>query len=189
VVKRRRKKGKLVLAAVGLFAAGSILALAAVLWFSPSRIVLLFESDPPRLPIPVAGIKPIELVDTFGAPRSGGRHHAGIDIFAARGRTVRSTTRGVVLFVGENRLGGRTVRVLGPGCRRHYYAHLEKYGDVKRGQWIEAGYEIGTVGTSGNARGTPPHLHYAIYGLLGNPVDPYPLLLEDTRFTSPAALP
>lgn len=101
-----------------------------------------------------------------------------MDIFAPRDTPIRATTRGVVLNVGENRLGGRTVMVLGPGRQRHYYAHLERYADIREGQWIEAGDVVGSVGDSGNAQGTPTHLHYGIY-TAGGAVNPYPLLRQE----------
>ena len=81
----------------------------------------------------------------------------------------------MVLRVGPDRLGGRTVMILGPGGVRHYYAHLERYAELSRGEWIKAGQVVGFVGDSGNARGTPTHLHYGIYTPSGA-VNPYPLL-------------
>lgn len=134
-------------------------------------------------PVPTVGSLPNPLpgqrfVDTWGGARSGGRRHEGVDIFAPRGTPIRSTTRGLVLNVGENRLGGRTVMVLGPGGQRHYYAHLDRYADLKEGEWIEAGTVVGYVGDSGNARGTPTHLHYGIY-TAGGAINPYPLLRRE----------
>lgn len=69
---------------------------------------------PAALPVPVAGVKPAQLADTWGGARSGGRRHEGIDIFAQRGTPVLSSTEGIVLRVGTNRLGGQVVWVLGP---------------------------------------------------------------------------
>ncbi|HKR62192.1 MAG TPA: M23 family metallopeptidase [Thermoanaerobaculia bacterium] len=143
----------------------------------PIAALRLVRADAPaHLPVPVAGLKPRDVRDSWGAPRSGGRHHQGIDIFAPRGRAILSTTPGIVLTVGTNRLGGRVVRVLGPGGQWHYYAHLETYGNVHPGDLIPAGTVVGTVGDSGNARGTPPHLHYGIYRFRGGAMNPYPLL-------------
>ncbi|CAM4035878.1 M23 family metallopeptidase [Deinococcus marmoris] len=127
------------------------------------------------LPNPLPGQN---LTDTWGAARSQGRRHEGIDIFAGRNTPIRATTRGIVLNVGPNGLGGRTVMILGPGGQRHYYAHLEKYPDLTRGEWIEAGTVVGFVGDSGNARGTPPHLHYGIY-TMGGAINPYPFLKKN----------
>lgn len=137
---------------------------------------LLALDAPARLPVPVKGVRRAQLVNSWGYPRSGGRSHRGIDIFARRGTPVVSTTRGIVVTVGHNRLGGRIVRVFGPGGQWHYYAHLEKFSGVRVGDVITAGTVIGYVGDSGNARGTPPHLHYGIYRFQGGAINPYPPL-------------
>lgn len=115
------------------------------------------------------------LSDTWGAARSQGRTHEGIDIFAARGTPIQATTAGIVSKVGENTLGGRVVVIVGPGGAGHYSAHLEEYADIAPNDWVDAGDIIGYVGNSGNAKGTPPHVHYGIY-IQGNAVNPYPLL-------------
>lgn len=136
---------------------------------------LVAMEKPTALPVPVAGVPPRALRDTWGGARSEGRSHEGIDIFAMRGTPVVSSTEGIVTKVGTNRLGGLVVWVLGPGGQRHYYAHLERYGDVASGMRIEAGRVLGYVGNSGNAKGTPPHLHYGVYDM-GGAINPYPLL-------------
>ncbi|WP_230273367.1 M23 family metallopeptidase [Deinococcus sp. 6YEL10] len=138
---------------------------------------LLAEPAPAEasLPNPLPGQR---FVDTWGGARSQGRTHEGVDIFAPRGTPIRATTRGVIVNVGPNNLGGRTVMVLGPGRQRHYYAHLERYPDLKRGDWVEQGDVVGYVGDSGNAKGTPPHLHYGIY-TTGGAINPYPLLINE----------
>jgi murein DD-endopeptidase MepM/ murein hydrolase activator NlpD len=64
----------------------------------------------------VRGVKRTHLINSWGAARSGGRNHQGIDIFAARGTEITSTTRGIVVTVGHSPLGGRIVRVLGPAA-------------------------------------------------------------------------
>ncbi|HVS01028.1 MAG TPA: M23 family metallopeptidase, partial [Thermoanaerobaculia bacterium] len=133
------------------------------------------EPAPEALPVPVEGVVPRRLVDTWGASRSDGRTHQGIDIFAPLGTPVSSTTRGLVVNKGWNRLGGRTVTVLGPGGQRHYYAHLDEWDAPEPGDWVAPGTVLGYVGTSGNAAGTPPHLHYGIYEVEGAR-NPYPLL-------------
>lgn len=140
--------------------------------------VSLLQQEPPAensLPNPVPGQG---LTDTWGAARSQGRTHEGIDIFAARGTPIQSTTPGIVSKVGNNNLGGRVVVVVGPGGAGHYYAHLEDYADIAPNDWVEAGDVIGYVGDSGNAKGTPPHLHYGIY-INGSAVNPYPLMQKD----------
>ena len=127
------------------------------------------------LPVPVRGVAPRALADTWGGARGGGRRHEGIDIFAKRGTAVTSATEGIVMRIGSNRLGGQVVWVLGPGGQRHYYAHLDSYADIEAGQRVRPGTILGYVGTSGNAAGTPPHLHYGIYEA-GGAINPYPLL-------------
>lgn len=134
---------------------------------------------PEALPVPVDGVRAKQIADTFGAPRGTDRTHQGVDIFAARGTPVRSATRGIVVAIRDSGLGGRQVWVLGPGRERHYYAHLDDWAPgLSTGQAIRAGDVLGFVGTSGNARGTPPHLHYGIYGRNGA-YDPLPLLRAD----------
>lgn len=132
---------------------------------------------PPRdLPVPVTGVDAERIADTFGAPRGRDRRHAGVDIFAERGTPVLSTTRGLVLSVRESDLGGKHVWVLGPARERHYYAHLDDWVEgLERGDVVLPGDRLGVVGDTGNARGTPPHLHYGIYGDDGA-LDPLPRL-------------
>jgi murein DD-endopeptidase MepM/ murein hydrolase activator NlpD len=142
---------------------------------------------PQALPVPVEGVRQRALRDTWGGARSEGRKHEGIDIFARRGTPVVSSTEGIVTQVGTNRLGGLVVWVLGPGGQRHYYAHLDSYSDVQPGMRIEAGRVLGHVGDTGNAKGTPPHLHYGIYDT-GGAINPYPLLKADpAQIEAPAA--
>ena len=118
------------------------------------------------------------LADTWGAARSQGRSHEGIDIFAERGTPIQATTQGIVSKVGEDALGGRVVMIIGSGGARHYYAHLEEYADISPNDWVNTGDIIGYVGDSGNAKGTPTHVHYGIY-INGSAVNPYPLLHKD----------
>ncbi|MDY0975582.1 M23 family metallopeptidase [Massilia sp. CFBP9012] len=144
---------------------------------------------PQALPVPVEGVRQRALRDTWGGARSEGRKHEGIDIFAKRGTPVVSSTEGIVSQVGTNRLGGLVVWVLGPGGQRHYYAHLDGYSDVEPGMRIEAGRVLGFVGDTGNAKGTPPHLHYGIYDT-GGAINPYPLLKADPApIEAPTAAP
>lgn len=140
----------------------------------------LSRAEPPRaLPVPVEGVAASTIANTWGADRSGGRRHEGVDIFATRGTPVLSSTRGIVSSIRETGLGGRQVWILGPGLERHYYAHLEDWADgLEEGAVVHAGQPLGGVGDTGNARGTPPHLHYGIYGADGA-VDPLPRLRAD----------
>lgn len=153
---------------------------ASLLWpllKTAQRYAALVSAPVPTersLPNPLPGRS---FVDTWGAARSEGRSHEGVDLFAPRGTPIRATTRGILLNIGENRLGGRTVMVLGPGGQRHYYAHLERYPELSEGDWIEAGDVVGYVGDSGNAQGTP-QLHYGIY-TTGGAINPSPLLRRE----------
>jgi murein DD-endopeptidase MepM/ murein hydrolase activator NlpD len=102
-----------------------------------------------------------------------------VDIFAARGTPVLSATEGIVIRVGTNRLGGQVINILGPGRQVHYYAHLDRYGGFEEGDVVYPGSIIGYVGNTGNARDTPPHLHYGIYDPGRGAVNPWPMLEPD----------
>ena len=130
---------------------------------------------------PVAERAANSIVSRFGDPRDGGRRpHLGIDIAAPRGTPVLAVSDGRIERVDVTSLGGRVVWLKEEGSkRRHYFAHLESFA-VSRGQKVRAGQKIGTVGTSGNAAGTPPHLHYSVRD--GNDIlDPASVLLVGNR--------
>lgn len=132
---------------------------------------------PEALAMPVRDVQAARIADTFGAPRGADRRHEGVDIFAPRGTDVLSATHGIVVDVREGGLGGRQVWVLGPARERHYYAHLDDWAEgLEVGDIVLPGSRLGSVGNTGNARGTPPHLHYGVYGADGA-YDPLPLLL------------
>ena len=169
--------------AIRVFVVAAIAALLAYLtwpWLKNALYLgeLIAEEPPRTLPVPVQGVSMRAVRDTFGAPRPGDRKHQGIDIFAPRGTPVLSTTRGIVARIGENSLGGTVVWVLGQGGDRHYYAHLSSVADIRTGQRIAPGDVLGTVGTTGNARGTPPHLHYGLYRRANGAINPFPLLMD-----------
>jgi murein DD-endopeptidase MepM/ murein hydrolase activator NlpD len=91
---------------------------------------------------------------------------------------VYSATDGLVLRVGENNLGGNVIFVLGAGGRRYYYAHLSAHATgLETGDVVGSGTLLGCVGTSGNARGTRPHLHFGVYTATGA-INPLPLLAD-----------
>lgn len=148
---------------------------------APRYIELMLQAPPTSLPVPVAGVKPSQLADTWGAARSGGRRHEGIDIFARRNTPIKSATDGIVTRVGWNQLGGRIVMIMGPGGYRHYYAHLERFAGKEAWDYVKKGEVIGYVGDSGNAKGTPPHLHYGIYKPGTGAINPYPFLVGERR--------
>lgn len=146
----------------------------------PTIIKRLMQMPMPvRLPVPVDGVKTKQLRDTWGAARSSGRRHEGIDILAARGTAVYSTTEGVVRSLKDNNLGGKVIWILGPAGSWHYYAHLDRHKrGLREGDYVRKGQLIGYVGNTGNARHTAPHLHYGIYldGRGRGAVNPYPYL-------------
>ena len=137
---------------------------------------------PAGLVIPVAGVEGADLRDSFEASRSGGRTHHAIDIAAPTGTPVLAPTDGVVSRRHWNRLGGRTLYVTSADGRLDFYfAHLDTYADgVEIGTRVARGQVIGTVGSTGNARG--PHLHLQVLDKRGRgrgtPVNPYGLFRD-----------
>jgi len=129
------------------------------------------------LGFPVANHDVGDIQSGFGAARDAGRRsHHGVDIFAPRGTAAVAASRALVRRVREQRLGGLTVWLHDRERGLHlYYAHLDEQL-VAPGQWVEAGDVIGRVGNTGNARTTPPHLHFGIYAEGEGPVDPDPFL-------------
>ncbi|OLE50792.1 MAG: hypothetical protein AUG51_26260 [Acidobacteria bacterium 13_1_20CM_3_53_8] len=80
--------------------------------------------------------------------------------------------------IGENQLGGHTVSVFGAGGRVYYYAHLDSYAlNIAEGDYVTPETVSGYVGTTGNAKNTPPHLHFGVYTSEGA-INPLPLLSD-----------
>ena len=141
---------------------------------------------PAGLAIPVLGVKPESLADTYKQARSGGRVHDAIDIMAPHGTPVVAVAPGTVekLFFSKGG-GGVTAYVRSPDRNwMFYYAHLQDYAPgLREGQAVKRGDPIGRVGSTGNASPAGPHLHFAINRVdqgekwyQGRPVNPYPLL-------------
>ncbi len=165
---------------LGLLAAAVLLAIVAC---NPTvRTVFRYARPPDRYLVPVAGLDPSSIVSTWGAARSGGRKHRGVDLFAPRGTRVVAATDGLVLSTRPNALGGKVVHLLGEGLTLHYYAHLDDWADgLRRGDHVRAGDLLGYVGNSGNAATTPAHLHFGLtriepIGFRRVRVDPAPIL-------------
>ena len=131
----------------------------------------------PVLAFPVSGKDGRAIQSRFGADRDAGRRlHKGIDIFAPRGTPALAAVSGRV-SVGTNSLGGRVVFLWDD--RRDlnlYYAHLDTQL-VTSGDHAQAGDTLGLVGNTGNARGTPPHLHFGIYSRGEGAIDPFSFLV------------
>jgi len=138
------------------------------------------------LVIPVAGIQPGQLVDTWGQARAeGAREHHAIDIMAPRGTPVLAAAAGTIEKLFESKDGGHTIYI-----RRadpawiDYYAHLDSYvPDLREGITVRQGQPIGTVGSTGDANPEAPHLHYEIKRMAagegwwqGENINPYPIL-------------
>lgn len=120
---------------------------------------------------------PHQFANTFLAPRSGGRQHQGVDIFAPAGTGLFAVERGVIAKVGSNALGGIKLWLYGESGTTYYYAHLLDFAPgIRDGLVVEAGDLVGYVGNTGNAATTPSHLHFEIHPANGPAVDPTPLL-------------
>ena len=139
-----------------------------------------------RLLIPVEGIRPDQLQDTFKDSRSEGRVHDAIDIIAPRGTPVLAATDGRVVKLFNSVKGGITFYQLAAADEHYvlYYAHLERYADgLAEGHFARRGETVGYVGDTGNATPGNTHLHFQIYRVAdpkrfwtGENLNPYPLL-------------
>ena len=116
------------------------------------------------------GTAAVGFSDTWGAPRSGGRHHEGVDMIGTRGTPVLAVVGGLAQ-AKTNVLGGNTVWFIGDDGNSYYYAHLDSW--VNLGQ-VHKGDVIGLLGQTGNAQFSTPHLHFEIHPGHGAAVDPYP---------------
>lgn len=148
---------------------------------------VLVEGDG-GLQFPVADAGLHNVIGVFGDARGGGsRSHEGIDIVAPRGTPVVAVTAGRVLQARNTPVGGLIIWLMdGASELTYYYAHLDDYY-VREGQWVSAGDTIGSVGDTGNARGTTPHLHFGIYRPGTVALDPAPLL-EASAYALPVAV-
>ncbi|MBD8634960.1 M23 family metallopeptidase [Stenotrophomonas sp. CFBP 13725] len=135
--------------------------------------------------LPVQGIQPSQLQDTFTDARSEGRVHDAIDIMAAEGTPVLAVADGQVEKLFDSDKGGLTMYQFDPdGVHCYYYAHLQRYADgLAEKKQIKRGEVIGYVGSTGNANKDAPHLHFEIHLLgpekqwwKGESINPYPLL-------------
>lgn len=130
-------------------------------------------TDAPQLSFPVQGGRRYDIGSFWGDPRdAGGRRHEGVDIFAARNTPALAVGEGRIIRTGEGGLGGKTVWLRSGGLSL-YYAHLDSIA-VSFGSYVKEGDTVGFVGNTGNARTTPPHLHFGIYRQ--GAIDPLPFI-------------
>ena len=131
-------------------------------------------------PVPVGGLVcpvqgPHHFRDTWGAPRSGGRTHKGVDMMADRGTPLVAIEAGIVGRLSNGGLGGITVWLLGDSGNEYYYAHMDAWASgLAQGQRVSIGGSLGTVGSTGNAPDEWPHLHFEIHPNGGDAVNPFP---------------
>jgi peptidase M23-like protein len=138
---------------------------------------LYAKSPDTNLSMPLKDVKKSQIANTWHAPR-GERQHEGQDIFASKGTPILSAASGYVVKIGDNTLGGHTISVIGGGGRTYYYAHLDSYApNLEVGDFVNRQTVLGYVGSTGNADGTPPHLHLGVYTPTGA-IDPLPLLKD-----------
>lgn len=147
-------------------------------------------TDSLKLIVPVAGIRPDQLQDTFTASRSEGRVHEAIDIMAPGGAPVLAAADGKIVKFHDSVPGGITIYELSvDGKYIYYYAHLQKRADgLKEGDAVRQGAVIGYVGDTGNAGPGNYHLHFSLFAVTdpkrywdGTNINPYPLLRNAAR--------
>lgn len=174
--------------AVGIAACALVLALALQAWNAVAEPATPTDGsallDARVLAMPVDGVRPQTLRDTFSDGRTGGAHEA-LDILVPRGTPVRAVDDGTLVKLFNSVPGGITIYQFDPsGQLAYYYAHLDRYADgLREGMPLKRGDLIGYVGSTGNASASAPHLHFAVFRLgpekhwwQGTAINPYPAL-------------
>lgn len=131
------------------------------------------------LQMPVVGVRPYELSNSWGNARDGGkRKHKGIDIFAPKGTAIVAVADGIVSYIGEQPKGGNCLWLTTENGAAFYYAHLDRWAPgLYEGMEVRSGDLLGYVGNTGNAKTTPPHLHFGV-NQDDEMVNPYPILTK-----------
>ncbi|MBO5816503.1 MAG: M23 family metallopeptidase [Paludibacteraceae bacterium] len=138
-------------------------------------IILIGLLIPQNLKMPVQGANSSSYNhNTFWHEGWSAGVHRGVDVFTQKGTPIHSATIGIVLATGDGKKSGKCILILGPKWRLHYYAHLDQ---ITTSPFALVGHNtpIGTVGKTGNAANTPPHLHYSIF----TPI-PYPWRMDQS---------
>ena len=127
--------------------------------------------------MPVVGVQPHDLYNSWGDPRDGGRRkHKGIDIMAPKGTPVIAVVDGIISYIGDQPKGGNCLWLTTENGSSFYYAHLDRWASgLYEGMEVRSGDLLGYVGNTGNAKTTPPHLHFAVNDN-DEMVNPYPIL-------------
>ena len=156
-------------------------SVAPVAQVAPADVVLA----PSGLAMPLPGLQPGRLTDTFTEARGSDRKHDALDIMPPAGTPVLAVADGHVEKLFTSVQGGLTLYQFEPSGRSAYsYAHLQGYAPgIAEGRQLKRGEVIGHVGSTGNANPAAPHLHFAVFLLgpekqwwKGTPINPYPLL-------------
>ena len=151
--------------------------------YSPTPLITSPNSS--GLLVPVAGVRPEQLRDTFQDSRSAGRAHDAIDIPAPRGTPVLAVADGRIVKLFQSERGGTTIYQLATDNKTiYYYAHLDSYANgIAEGRTVRRGETIAYVGDTGNAGAGNYHLHFSILIVSdpkrywdGTNINPYPLL-------------
>ncbi len=131
------------------------------------------------LAMPVVGVQPYDLSNSWGDPRDGGkRKHKGIDIFAPKGTGIVAVADGIVSYIGEQPKGGLCLWLTTENGASFYYAHLDRWAaGLFEGMEVHTGDLLGYVGNTGNAKYTPSHLHFGV-NENDEMVNPYPILTK-----------
>ncbi len=137
---------------------------------------------------PVSGGTSNDFSDEYGSPRASTGWHQGNDIFGASGTPLVAVADGMLSKVGVNPIGGNRLWLTDDRGTAYYYAHLSAYPPgIADGVRVRGGQVIGFMGNTGDAIGTPPHVHFEVHPGNGDSVNPYPYLMAWLR-NAPVAM-
>lgn len=146
------------------------LAAAATVRAGAVTETIAAAATPPPPPLFACPVPESEFIDSWGFSRSGGRRHKGVDMMAPHGSPVLAPVAGTVRH-SNSKLGGLGFYLVDTEGNEYFGSHLASLGPVG---WVEAGTQIGTVGSTGNASAAGPHLHFEVKTADRGTVNPYP---------------